>query len=1004
MSDSKVNVFRFGCWLPLLLLLWSDCAFAQTNLAVIVRDGAWTWFNDPRAIFHNGVLYVGYVRNSDGASALSAFNPQTGSTTDLWTSNVTQRDDHNNPGLLIKQDGTMLAIYARHGTDQFFRYRLSSTDPSVPTNWSAELTIPSTGAGVTYANPFQLSNETNRIYNFMRDLNFNPTVVTSTNGGTNWSASESFIRNGAGSIRPYVKYCSDASKRIDVLYTDGHPRDITNSLYHLYYEAGACFKTDGVFLKSFDDLPIQHESGERGSIIYQYSAAATSDPDDHIPTGRAWCWQIAYQTNGDPVCVFSVQRDQVTGTNWFDARIYYYYARWTGSSWQKRFIAHAGRPLYTPENDYAGGICIDPGNPNVLYMSSNAENPFNLTDTTNVALKANARYELYRGTVDMDDLDVAWETVTTNSTADQLRPYVPPNYGNKPAVIWFRGTYTTYTAYNCEVVGLFSDYIPKQPRVQIFNPGVKTLTISNLANKLKLGATLDDDGLPQPATLLWTTLSGPTNAVFEDPAALSTFVQFPAPGTYTLRITANDGTSPDYAEVSVIAGTPTEQTNLQVLRLRLDETSGLIAADSSGSGHPGTLSGATTWQPGIRNGAIQFDGATGEIVVADAGDLDTTSAFTLAYWFQARGYAADSAGLVCKRNGAGDNNAYTTYLKTSDRRVYVDVDGSNNRFASATTVDTNKWYHLALTYDGSLPAAQRVKLWLDGTLDVTANEGSATIPNYTSNLRVGNTHNAAPNWFNGLIDDVRFYRRALASNEIVLLANTNVAPQILLGAAPAVTNRLSATIAGSITPVSSPVIWTQLMGAGIATFAASNSPSTGVMFSRSGEYNLRLVATHNLIEVSAELALFVSPNTNVFADWISFYFSGATNGAIVNEDADPDGDGVPNSVEFGLSLQPNVPETGAFTPTTAGLPIALIETHSGASYLTFRVKRADVRFDLEYIVQVSSNLAEWLDLIPESIVDNADSTEIVTYRDFVSTDSAPQRFIRFRVRSLTSPM
>ena len=35
----------------------------QTNFAVLANDGAWTWFNDPRALFNNGTLYFAYDRS-----------------------------------------------------------------------------------------------------------------------------------------------------------------------------------------------------------------------------------------------------------------------------------------------------------------------------------------------------------------------------------------------------------------------------------------------------------------------------------------------------------------------------------------------------------------------------------------------------------------------------------------------------------------------------------------------------------------------------------------------------------------------------------------------------------------------------------------------------------------------------------------------------------------------------------------------------------------------------
>lgn len=471
MKNRNIGFSSFGqtlrrhcLWSALVALaLGSHVASAQTNFATLATDGAWTWYNDPRALFQNGKLYFGYVRAGGSKSALSMFDLSTGFTSNLWDSGFTQLDDHNNPGLLAKQDGKLLAIYSRHISDQYYSYRTSSS--ATPTNaagWNAEQNIPNSGASMTYANPFQLSAEAGKIFNFCRNQNFNPTVFTSTDGGSNWSAPQLFIQSGSGgSIRPYVKYSSDYSNRIDFLYTDGHPRDVANSLYHLYYEGGAFYQTDGTLVKSYASLPILHDSGERGSVIYQYSEVEPADPNDHIPTGRAWCWETAYQTNGAPVCVFTVQRDNVTGpTSGVDDRIYYYYARWTGTNWQKRFIAQAGRPLYAAEDDYAGGICIDPVEPDVIYVSSNAQNPFNLGDTINVPLSASQRYELWRGVTADGGLTFTWSQITSNSTVDNLRPYIPRRHGGERCVLWFRGNYSSYTSYACSIVGLFATPIP----------------------------------------------------------------------------------------------------------------------------------------------------------------------------------------------------------------------------------------------------------------------------------------------------------------------------------------------------------------------------------------------------------------------------------------------------------------------------------------------------------------------------------------------------------------
>ena len=459
------------------LFLTASVTQAQTNFVTLAGDGAWTWFNDPRALFYHGVLYFGYNRNADGECVLSAYNPQTGIVSNLWVSSEIDADDHFVPGLLIKQDGTMLAIYTGHQIDQYFTYRLSTMNPSSADNWGDEETnntetnVPT---GMTYSNPFQLADEGGRIYNFSRYLNYNPNVFTSDDGGVTWSLPQILIQTGTGNIRPYVKYCSDYNQRIDFLYTDGHPDNIPTSLYHMYYQGGAFYQTDGTFLKNYSDLPILHDSGERGTVIYQYSDDFTNDPNQWIPTGRAWCWEIAYQTNGAPFCVFQVKVDDVTGTDWDDARIYYYYARWTGTNWQKRFIAQAGRPLYDGQPDYGGGIGLDPQDPDTIYISTDAANPFDLSSITNVPLAAN--YQIWKGITADGGLSFTWQSITDDSTNDNLRPYVPRRFGGPPTVLWFRGTYTTYFNFNTSIVGLCSP--PAAPQITGFTRSSDKLVFS----------------------------------------------------------------------------------------------------------------------------------------------------------------------------------------------------------------------------------------------------------------------------------------------------------------------------------------------------------------------------------------------------------------------------------------------------------------------------------------------------------------------------------------------
>ena len=152
-----------------------------------------------------------------------------------------------------------------------------------------------------------------------------------------------------------------------------------------------------------------------------------------------------------------MQKYDVTGTGCKNDRIYYYYARWTGTEWQRRFIAQAGRPLYSAEDDYGGGMCLDPEDPRIVYISTNAASPFALGDIANVPLRGNERYEIYRGFTADGGLTFTWTPVTENSSADNIRPIVPMNHDHSEFLVWFYGTYTSYTSFSTKVLARIGD-------------------------------------------------------------------------------------------------------------------------------------------------------------------------------------------------------------------------------------------------------------------------------------------------------------------------------------------------------------------------------------------------------------------------------------------------------------------------------------------------------------------------------------------------------------------
>lgn len=496
------------------------------NSLAIAPDGVWTWFNDERAIFHHGSLFAGYVM-SDGRYGITRYDPASNTSHHMVISTAASReqDDHNNPSITVLPDGRLLALYAKHITNNFFYQRTSLVPlPSTEADWGPEIANP-LPARNTYNNTYLLSSENNRIYNFHRSINFNPTITVSNDLGATWEPSVQFISVGSGNVRPYPRYCSNGDNRIDLIYTDGHPRDVNNSVFHMYYEDGAFHKTDGTHIEDYANLPLDHQGGQRGSVVYPYSGATWGPgqgPDDWIPNGRGWTWDVHYGKDGHPVCVFQVQVDNVTGTGWNHDRIYYYYARWTGTEWQRSFIAHAGRGLYSAEDDYGGGMCIDPENPNVIYISSNAADPFNLTNITNVPLRASERYEIWRGVTTDGGLTFAWEQVTVDSPADNLRPIVPEKHGYDRALVWFHGTYTTYTNFDCQVLALLENDLRTQTfRIEESSASGRIEWLSSPGRRYRVTGSLDLHAFPHVVASKIDSQGSSTEVVFEFPPPLA---------------------------------------------------------------------------------------------------------------------------------------------------------------------------------------------------------------------------------------------------------------------------------------------------------------------------------------------------------------------------------------------------------------------------------------------------------------------------------------------------
>lgn len=401
---------------------------AEREPVVINPDGAWCWFQDERALVHDGKLTVASI-TGDGEVQLTTWDFDSGALSRTTLRTDFMRDDHNVPGLLLRADGRLMAFYCLHNKEPRMFYRVTST-PGDASRWEPEQSY---NAGVTdrftYANPFQLSAEGGRIYNFWRALDFNPTWTASDDNGATWrrGANHIYWRKGE---RPYVKYASNGRDAIHFAFTEAHPdRPVDTSLYHAFYRDGDMHTSGGAIIRKLTDGPIAPSDATR---IYD---------GRNSPTGEAWVWDIALDEAGNPVVAYSTHPDP------FDHR--YRYARWSDGAWEDHQIAFAGKRLYERQRFYSGGIALDPDDTSVVYLSSDVNIE---TGKPNQS----GHYEIHRGATGDGGSTWQWSPLTRNSSRDNLRPIVPAGHPGEVFVLWFRGAYRAYTDYETEVVA-FTD-------------------------------------------------------------------------------------------------------------------------------------------------------------------------------------------------------------------------------------------------------------------------------------------------------------------------------------------------------------------------------------------------------------------------------------------------------------------------------------------------------------------------------------------------------------------
>ena len=194
---------------------------------------------------------------------------------------------------------------------------------------------------------------------------------------------------------------------------------------------------------------------------------------------------------------------------------------------------------------------------------------------------------------------------------------------------------------------------------------------------------------------------------------------------------------------------------------RFGEGVGTTTADASGNGNGGTLVNGPTWTAtGKYGGAINFDGANDFVRVADSASLDLGRTGTVEAWVKLDTLNRWQS-VVAKGSANSDpSHNYALELSTSNRWLCILGNGSSTTtLQSPSAATSNRYYHVACTWDGTT-----VRLYLDGALSVSSSQLVTPAAN-AAPLSIGQ-FGGDTDRFDGVIDEVRIYSRALSPAEV----------------------------------------------------------------------------------------------------------------------------------------------------------------------------------------------------------------------------------------------
>ncbi len=193
-------------------------------------------------------------------------------------------------------------------------------------------------------------------------------------------------------------------------------------------------------------------------------------------------------------------------------------------------------------------------------------------------------------------------------------------------------------------------------------------------------------------------------------------------------------------------------------------------ADPTGNSD-GIASGGLVWSGSPRGGAMAFDGVDDYVDVGDINATESIDSLSIGAWIKFSSLPSTIGRIVNKINAPGSAyNSWSLYILKSTytpQFLVVNAEGSSVIASADTALNDGNWHYVVGVYNGA-----NLLLYVDGKIDSTPVAQTGLIANNSYSVKLGKDNvvsgacGGTACLFNGLIDDVHIYNRALSADEV----------------------------------------------------------------------------------------------------------------------------------------------------------------------------------------------------------------------------------------------